>query len=188
MRALSAAREVDAPDWLISAGAVRTAVWDFLHGFASPSRLPDVDLGFFDPDDLSPARDAAVERALREAAPELPWEAKNQAAVHLWYPRRFGIAVEPFGCTADAVATFPETATCVGLHLDARDRLTVVAPYGVGDLLALVVRHNPLRAPAEVYEQRLTAKRIAERWPRVTVLPAATPRSRGPGPPPGPPP
>jgi hypothetical protein len=133
MRALSAAREVDAPDWLISAGAVRTAVWDFLHGFASPSRLPDVDLGFFDPDDLSPARDAAVERALREAAPELPWEAKNQAAVHLWYPRRFGIAVEPFGCTADAVATFPETATCVGLHLDARDRLTVVAPYGVGD-------------------------------------------------------
>jgi Nucleotidyltransferase len=70
-------------------------------------------------------------RALREAAPELPWEAKNQAAVHLWYPRRFGFAVEPFGCTADAVATFPETATCVGLHLDARDRLTVVAPYGL---------------------------------------------------------
>jgi hypothetical protein len=47
----------------------------------------DVDLGFFDPDDLSPQRDAEVEAALRERAPDLPWEAKNQAAVHLWHPQ-----------------------------------------------------------------------------------------------------
>ena len=185
MRALRAARSVDAPDWLISAGAVRTAVWDFLHGFPSPSRLADVDLGFFDAADLAPARHEAVERALRAAAPELPWEAKNQAAVHLWYPRRFGFDVEPFRRTADAVATFPETAVCVGLHLDARDRLTVVAPYGLDDLLGLVLRHNPRRAPVAVYEERLASKRIAERWPRVTVIPAATPPSRGSPPPRG---
>jgi uncharacterized protein len=185
MRALRAARSVDAPDWLISAGAVRTAVWDFLHGFSSPSRLADVDLGFFDAADLSPARDASVEAALLTGAPDLPWEAKNQAAVHLWYPRRFGFEVEPFRCTADAVATFPETATCVGLHLDAADRLTVVAPYGLDDLLGLVLRHNPVRAPVAVYEERLAAKRIAERWPRVTVIPAATPPSRASRPPRG---
>jgi hypothetical protein len=185
MRALRAARSVDAPDWLINAGAVRTAVWDFLHGFASPSRLADVDVGFFDPADLSPARDAEVERALGAVAPELPWEASNQAAVHLWYPRRFGIAVEPLGSTAGAVATFPETAVCVGLHLDAGDRLTVVAPYGLEDLLGLVHRHNPARAPVAVYEARLASKRIAERWPRVTVIPAATPPSRGSRPPRG---
>jgi uncharacterized protein len=117
MRALRAAREVDAPDWLITAGAIRTAVWDQLHGVAPAARPPeslaDVDLAFFDPADLSPAGDAAVEAALRAVAPDLPWEAKNQAAVHLWYARRFGLAVEPFTCSADAVATFPETATCV---------------------------------------------------------------------------
>jgi hypothetical protein len=179
MRALRAARAVDAPDWLICAGAVRTAVWDFLHGVAAPSQLADVDLGFFDPVDLSPARDAAVERALHEAAPELPWEASNQAAVHLWYPRRFGFAVEPFRSAAEAVATFPETAVCVGLRLDADDHLTVIAPHGLDDLLGLVHRHNPARAPVEVYAERLASKRIAERWPRVTVIPAATPPSRG---------
>jgi hypothetical protein len=198
MRALRAAREVDPPDWLITAGAIRTAVWDHLHGFAPgdsppataaspppdspparpPASLADVDLAFFDAADLSPTRDAAVEAALRAVAPDLPWEAKNQAGVHLWYPRRFGLAVEPFSCSADAVATFPETAVCIGLHLDAADRLTVVAPYGLDDLLGLVHRHNPRRVPAELYEQRLAEKRIAERWPRVTVLPAATPGSR----------
>ncbi|MEA2408349.1 MAG: uncharacterized protein QOE69_2468, partial [Thermoleophilaceae bacterium] len=50
---LEAAREVDAPDWLIGAGAIRTAVWDSLHGFDEPTELADVDLAFFDPDDLT---------------------------------------------------------------------------------------------------------------------------------------
>jgi hypothetical protein len=57
MRAPRAAREVDPPDWLIAAGAVRTAVWDFLHGYAAPARSSahpaDIDLGFFDRADLS---------------------------------------------------------------------------------------------------------------------------------------
>jgi uncharacterized protein len=193
MRAVAAARTVGAPDWLIAAGAVRTAVWDHLHGFGPPApgaarppaSLADIDLIFFDPADLSPARDAAVEEALRAAAPDLPWQAKNQAAVHLWYPRRFGVAVEPFTCSADAVATFPEVATCVALRLDAADRLTVVAPYGVEDLLGLVHRHNPRRVSAAFYEQRLAAKRIRERWPRVTVIPAATPGPRASRPPRG---
>jgi hypothetical protein len=45
MRALEAARRVDAPDWLIGAGAVRTAVWDRLHGYDHNSHSGDIDLG-----------------------------------------------------------------------------------------------------------------------------------------------
>src|SRR4051812_14143940 len=52
MDALAAAREVAAPDWLIGAGVVRTAVWDRLHGY-DKTELADVDLAFFDPHDLS---------------------------------------------------------------------------------------------------------------------------------------
>jgi hypothetical protein len=109
MQALRAARDVGAPDWLVCAGAIRDAVWDALHD-RPPTALPrDVDLGFFDSRDLSAERDEAVEAALRARAPALPWEAKNQAAVHLWYPERFGLAVAPFRSCAEAVATFPET-------------------------------------------------------------------------------
>jgi uncharacterized protein len=171
MAALTAARAVDAPDWLIGAGAVRTAVWDRLHHLDQPSPLADIDLAFFDPRDLSRERDREVERALRAQLPEVPWEAKNQAAVHIWYPDRFGEVVPPLHSSADAVATWPETATCVGVRLDQRDRLTIVAPYGLDDLLGLIYRRNPRRVTVEEYERRLTAKRIGERWPRVTVLP-----------------
>jgi nucleotidyltransferase-like protein len=68
---LKAARTVDPPDWLLNAGAIRDAVWDALHD--RPPALPrDVDLGFFDARDLSAAREAAVERALRAARPRRP--------------------------------------------------------------------------------------------------------------------
>ncbi len=170
MDALEAAREVNPPDWVIGAGAVRTAVWDRLHGFDEPTELADVDLAFFDPDDLSPERDLEVEHALRERRPELSWDAKNQAAVHVWYPAKFGYDVEPLTSTAAAVATWPETATCVGVRLEADDGMTVVAPHGLDDLLGLVLRRNPARVSPEEYERRLRTKRIKGRWPRVRVL------------------
>jgi hypothetical protein len=171
MTALRAARAVDAPDWLVSAGAVRDAVWDLLHD-RPPAPPRDVDLGFFDPTDLSEAREAAVTAALRARAPDIEWDARNQAAVHLWYPARFGLEVEPFTSTADAVATFPETASCIGLRLRSDDSLHVVAPHGLDDLLGCVCRHNPTRVTPEFYEQRVASHGWRERWPRMRYVPA----------------
>jgi hypothetical protein len=170
MGALVAAREVDAPDWLISAGAIRDAIWDVLHD-REPAMPRDVDLGYFDPDDLTRERDRVVERALRAVEPELPWQARNQAAVHLWYPGRFGIEVPPFRSSAEAVATFPEIATCVGVRLLPDDELLVVAPHGLDDLLGCVCRHNPTRVSASFYEQRVADKGWRERWPKMRYVP-----------------
>jgi uncharacterized protein len=170
MDALRAARKLDAPDWVIGAGALRTAVWDRLHGFAAPSPVNDVDVAFFDPRDLTPERDRAVEDGLRGVLPTVEWDAKNQAAVHLWYERRFGFPVEPLRSTAAGVATWPETATAVAVRLEPDDSLTIVAPLGLDDLLGLVHRRNPRRVSVEEYRRRLACKRILERWPRVTVV------------------
>jgi hypothetical protein len=173
--ALDAAGAVDPPDWLLAAGVIRDAVWDALH--ARPPQLPrDVDLAFFDPGDVSPAREEAVCAALAAQAPGLPWDARNQAAVHLWYPERFGVAVAPFASAAAAVATFPETATCVGVRLETNGELRVIAPFGLDDLLAGICRHNPTRAPPEVFARRVADKGWRARWPRVrfaTVPPCA---------------
>jgi hypothetical protein len=167
MDALHAAREVNAPDWALGAGAVRTAVWDHLHEHAQPSEPADVDLAFFDPRDTSRDRDAAVERALAELRPDVPWDAKNQAAVHLWYPEKFGYEVPALTSTEDGIATWPETATCVGVRLDGHGTIVVIAPLGTDDLLGMVHRRNPARVSIEEYERRLRDKRIRERWPRV---------------------
>jgi hypothetical protein len=175
MAVLRAARAIDPPDWLVGAGALRTAVWDRLHEHAEPTPLADVDLVFFDPVDLTPDREERVEAQLRAALPGVEWDVKNQAAVHLWYPRRFGLEVEPLRSSADGVATWPETATAVAVRLTSEDRLEVVAPCGLDDLLGMVHRRNPRRVSVGEYERRLAAKRIAERWPRVRIVPARVP-------------
>src|SRR3954469_1055154 len=129
MRALAAARDADPPDWLIGAGAVRDCVWAHLHGRPEPPPR-DVDLAFYDPQALEAEREAEVLREVAQRAPELPWEATNEARVHLWYPRIYGVVVPPLVSAADAVASWPETATAVALRLTSDDELRVVAPFG----------------------------------------------------------
>ncbi len=168
---LNAARDCDPPDWWIGAGVLRDLVWDELHGGFDPANVKDVDLAFFDTSDLSPDRDAGVEVALQRRLPTVPWEARNQAAVHTWYRRRFGFAVEPLKSSADGVATWPETATSVAVRLDANDDLQVTASCGLEDLLNGVCRRNPRRVSVDEYHRRLEAKCVLARWPRIVVVP-----------------
>jgi len=172
MAALAHVRALRLPAWCVGAGAVRNLVWDALHGHALPSTLADIDVAHFDASDLSPGRDAALQRRLQASAPSLPWEVTNQAGVHLWFEQFFGHAVEPLPSLQEAVATWPEFATCVGLWLDDDDALHVIAPHGLDDLFAMVVRRNPARVSVETYRERVATKRYAQRWPRVTVVEA----------------
>jgi uncharacterized protein len=169
-QALALVRDSGLPEAVIGAGAVRNLVWDHLHGYAVPTEVRDIDVAFFDPSDLTHERDTEAERTLRAMAPELPWQAKNQAAVHTWFARKFGYAVEPLTSIEDAVATWPETATCVALALLADDTLRVVAPYGLDDLFGMVLRRNPRRVTLAEFRRRVATKRIAETWPRVRVI------------------
>jgi hypothetical protein len=43
-------------------------------------------------------------------------------------------------------------------------------PCGLEDLFALVCRRNPRRVSVDHYRRRLREKRIAERWPKVTIV------------------
>jgi uncharacterized protein len=164
-----AVRDADPPDWLITAGVLRNAVWDHLHGYPfSPPR--DVDVGFFDYHDLSSENDKQIEIQLAQRIPGVPWEARNQAAIHLWFKRKWDMQVEPFSSTSEAVGTFPETATCVGIHLQENDVIDVEAPFGLEDLFQLVLRRNPRRVSPEMFRQRVAEKRFLERWPQLRLV------------------
>jgi len=171
MSALAAVRELGLSSWCIGAGAVRNLVWDQLHGFETPSALADVDVAYFEAADLSPKRDAELQARLSQGLPGVPWEVTNQAAVHQWFEGHFGHPVEPLASLRDAVASWPEFATSVGVTLLADGSIDVIAPHGLGDLFAVVVRRNPTRVSVDTYRQRVAQKRYAERWPMVTVIP-----------------
>jgi uncharacterized protein len=177
--ALDAVAASGLPDAWIGAGVIRDVVWGQLHDGFDPAGVRDVDVVFFDPADLSPGRDAAAQQRLGELAGR-PWEASNQAAVHTWFHTYFGgPPVPPFASVHDAVATWPETATCVAIRRAAAGAgadpdpagLEVCAPHGLADLLGATWRRNPVRVSLATSRERLARQRVAARWPSVTVIP-----------------
>jgi uncharacterized protein len=169
-RLLDAGQAMGLASWCIGAGALRNLVWDRLHGHAWPSPLSDIDFAYFDADDLSPARDQALQARLAGICPHEPWEVTHQAAVHLWFEGHFGHAVPPLPSLEAAVASWPEFATSVALTREVAGGLRVIAPHGLQDLFDMVVRHNPARASLQTYRQRVRDKNYAARWPQVRVM------------------
>jgi uncharacterized protein len=158
------------PDWFVGGGIIRNITWDFLHGYNRPTPVADVDVAFYDSTDLRRERDQAVQQQLCNHSSDVPWEATNQAAVHLWYEQVFGYAVAPLRSSEEAIRTWPETVTSIGVRLLANEALVIVAPFGLDDLFQIVLRRNPCRVSLEQFRQRVQEKNIQQKWPRVRVI------------------
>ncbi len=170
MTALQAVRTSDLPDAWIGAGVIRDLVWGQLHSGFRPEAVNDIDVAFFDPGDLSAGRDQQAQHHLAGIT-DLPWEATNQAAVHIWFGRHFGgPPVPPLTSIHDAVATWPETATCVAVRL-LDQRLDICAPHGLEDLLHGIWRRNPARVTRAQSRARLARHQISQRWPQISIIP-----------------
>jgi uncharacterized protein len=170
VRVLDAVAASGLPCAWIGAGAIRDLVWGRYHGRFDPATVKDVDVAFFDADDITLERDLAAQEVLRGIAPGVPWEATNQAAVHVWYHHYFGgPPVESFASVHEAIATWPETATCVAARR-ASGGIEVCAPHGLADLLDGVWRVNPTRVTPAMSRARLARQRVPARWPRVRVV------------------
>ncbi|MGI9005457.1 MAG: nucleotidyltransferase family protein [Streptosporangiaceae bacterium] len=169
---LDAVRDEPVPDAWTGAGVLRDLVWGERYGPGfRPAEVHDIDVAYFDGRNLSRARDERVTAALGVRLPGVPWQARNQAAVHTWYAARFdGDPPEPLTSIADAVGTRPETATAVAVRLGQDGSLEVCAPLGLRDLLDGVWRWNPRRVSAGFARQRIARHQPGTRWPGVTVI------------------
>jgi hypothetical protein len=167
---LEAVAGIDPPQWAVGAGVVHDIVWDHFHGNSIPTRHRDVDVVFFDTMDLTAEYDRRVTNEHVRRLRGVPWQAKNQAALHTWYEARFGGVVDSLTSVEDAVGTWPETATSVAIRLRPNGELQIIALCGLSDLFAMVLRRNPRRASLELFRRRAADKRITERWPRVRVV------------------
>jgi hypothetical protein len=163
------ARSLGLASWCLGGGALRAVVWARLTARPVPPAR-DLDLAYFEPDDLSPDTEARLEARLQLLDPGAPWEVRNQARMHLWHRDRTGQDVPQVADLADGLATWPESATAVGAWLDGHDQIHLVAPLGLSDLLDMTVRPNLRRISAEDWRIRAVTKRWADRWPEVRLL------------------
>jgi uncharacterized protein len=168
---LARAAGMDLPDWYLVAGCLYQTVWNVVTGQRPDAGILDYDLAYFDDSDLSWDAEDAVIRAGDEifAGLPAPVQVRNQARVHLWYERKFGVPCPPHTSTEAAIDTFEATAACLGVRREPGGRWRSYAPYGLADVFNLVVRPNPVLAPRHVYQAK--AARWRRQWPGLTVLP-----------------
>jgi uncharacterized protein len=164
VRLLRVVHDVCGAEFWIGAGFVRNTVWSNLHGRSHDcDELTDIDVVTWRQTELDPARDAALEDRLRHAHPA-PWSVTNQARMNV----RNGH--ESYRDLADAIAHWPETATAIACRLRADGGIDILAPHGVDDLLAGILRPTPAYSGRpEVVMERVGAKRWLERWPRLRL-------------------
>lgn len=160
---------IDLPDCWLVAGCLAQTVWNHRFGLPLDHGISDIDLVYFDPDDLTEATEAArAERIRTEFADLGIWiDVKNEARVHLWYEARFGYPIAPYLSTIDAMDSFPTTATTIGVR-SGPSGTSLHATFGLEDLFQGIVRPNKRQITQTIYETKVA--RWLRHWPDLDII------------------
>ncbi|WP_112180549.1 MULTISPECIES: nucleotidyltransferase family protein [Paraliobacillus] len=167
MTILQTAKTLNLPDWWICAGFIRAKIWDTLHEFTVKTNPTDIDVIYFDKENTNEVTEKNLEAALKKLLPNVPWSVKNEARMHL--PND----ITPYKSSEDAISKFPETATALGVKLDAQGYVILTAPCGIEDVLQLEVRPTTYFKASEkralLYEERIKQKNWQSIWPKLKI-------------------
>ena len=97
MHLLERLRSLGLPQWRLVAGCLYQTVWNVLTDRPRGTGIKDYDLIYHDGADLSWEAEDAVIRHVAAATRDCvgPVEARNQARVHLWFPRSLRLHLSP---------------------------------------------------------------------------------------------
>lgn len=159
---LTTVQQLNLYDCWIGAGFVRNKVWDYLHD-QERTPLNDIDVIYFNPDNISKDAEVALEQQLKAIDPSLNWSVKNQARMHLRHQH------PPYTNCKEAITFWPETATSVAVRLNSKNKIEYLAPCGLADLFNLIVTPTPT-IPIVVFNNRVTQKGWKETWPKLRIV------------------
>lgn len=168
--AIKRAKTLRLDEYYIGAGCVTQTVWNHLSGNPLEYGIKDIDFVYYDRN-LEAAAENRVIARVRECFSGLaiPVDTKNEARVHLWYESHFGYAIAAYESLEAAIATWPTTATAVGVREKAAGGLEIYAPFGLNDLFSMTVRANKRQITKEIYERKV--RDWLQKWPGLHVIP-----------------
>ena len=185
MSCLHALQQLALPQGYLGAGFLRNAIWDFLHQKSTPTPLNDVDVIYFDANNTQRAKDTFYEMQLNEVLPQVKWQVKNQARMHILHGHA------PYKNCEEAISYWIEKETCVAIALSTADSVAlsasasasarlsssfetaepfeILAPFGLQGNFAGTISINPKYPRPDVFDKRIQNKRWCEIWPTLRV-------------------
>ena len=163
MTCLTALSTMALPQGYIGAGFLRNAIWDALHNKAFATPLNDVDVIYFCPKS-DESRDKHIERELAKLEPDVNWQVKNQARMHRLHDH------EPYSSCEEALSYWVERETCVAIKLNEKNKLELLAPFGLSSNFNGSLSINPLYRRPDVFRARVEAKQWLTQWPKLRLV------------------
>jgi len=171
MEVLRGIRAEALPEGMLVAGALYHMVWNRLVGRPGLETVNDFDVFYFDAADLSyEAEDVVIRRlAARFAHLSVPVQVRNQARVHLWFEGKFGAPFTPLHSAEEMIGRYAARAYAVGARLEADDRITIMAPFGLNELFSFRIVPNHALENRPLHEKK--GVQLKALWPELRVEP-----------------
>lgn len=166
MEILQTVEHLSLPDCWVCAGFVRSKAWDLLHDYKERTPLADIDVIYFNAEEVDEQIEKSLEQQLLSMKPDEPWSVKNQARMHVIN------GVAPYISSEDGIAHFSEIPTAIGIRLN-NSKVELCATYGVEDLLSCVVKPTPEFKKGmpmhDIYVRRIETKNWDKIWPKLKL-------------------
>jgi len=158
------------PNWYLVSGCLNQTIWNQLTNRPLENEIEDYDLIYFDPDTSSEKEKSIQEKIAKKYEDlKINLDVINQARVHLWTEKDWGLKMRPLTSCEDAIASWPITVSCIGIRKENDDYI-IMAPYGLTDSLEMTLRPNKTTVMRES-EFNYKVNKWVKKWPELTIIP-----------------
>ncbi len=162
-------QDMNLSDGWITAGAIYNLVWNKLTDRSSNYGIKDIDIAYYDGDMSWEAEDKVIQRGHVKFANSIkPVEIRNEARVHLWFPKHFGFEIDPLKNSREGIERYSAKIHCVAARLQQDGDIEILAPYGLSDLFSFEFKPNKFYAENEATYQK-KAIRAKAMWPELQI-------------------
>ena len=144
----------------LTGGSLRNVVWNSLHSYNENYELEDCDIIFYNQTNNSKEYENFIKQQLYYISPAMKWSVKNQARMHIKNRHK------PYKNISDALSTSPETCSAIAIDKNWQ----IISPYGVNDLLKLLIKPTKFCEENEinVFYNRSKRKDWISKWSNLT--------------------
>lgn len=149
----------------LGGGVIRNIVWDDLHGYKAMTPFEDIDVVYYDNENISESYDNIIQKKLYARMPNFKWSVKNQARMHAIN------GDEPYNSLTDAVSKWPETVSAILVRERQDGEYSFIAPFGYDDVFRLIVQPTPhFLNKIEKYRLRVSRHDWQRKWSKLKIL------------------
>ena len=160
------------PNYYIAAGAIFQTVWNYYDGKPLNTGIKDIDIIYFQPDDLSVEIDLKYYKIIDEFSKSLGYnfeiDVSNEARMHIWKKKNYNIEIIPYKNAEEAISRWIATVHAIGLTKE-NGILKLYSPYGLSDIFGRTIR--PIKNSdnsKQIYDKKVNSWK--ERFEHLNII------------------